>query len=181
MMILASASPRRRELLQWITPDFQVCPAEVDETIPSGMLPAEAVAMLSLKKAKAVSATHPQDIVLGADTIVVLDDQILGKPQSEQDAFQMLRMLSGKTHEVMTGVSICKQGIEETFVTISRVTFFELSDEEIWTYIHTGEPMDKAGAYGIQERGGLFVKEIQGDYFNIVGLPIAPLSRRLFE
>lgn len=181
MLILASGSPRRRELLGWITKDFRVCVADVDETLPDDISPYDAVAMLSRKKAEAVAEDFPDDTVLGADTVVALDGVIFGKPADEEDTFRMLRLLSGKTHEVLTGVTIYRNGNAETFVTVSRVTFYPLSDSEIRTYIATGEPMDKAGAYGIQERGGLFVQEIQGDYFNIVGLPIAPLSRKLFE
>lgn len=181
MLILASGSPRRRELLRWITKDFRVHVADVDETLPDHISPYDAVAMLSRKKAEAVAVDFPTDMVLGADTVVALDGVIFGKPADEEEAFRMLSLLSGKTHEVLTGVTLCLNSNIETFVTISSVTFYPLSDLEIRAYIATGEPMDKAGAYGIQERGGLLVKEIKGDYFNIVGLPIAPLSRKLFE
>lgn len=177
MIILASQSPRRRELMGLITKDFEVKVSEVDESLPEGISPREAVMYLS--KIKAEPFKNEQQIVIGADTVVAIDDKILGKPKDKQNAFDMLKMLSGKTHSVFTGVTITKGESTNTFAVETRVTFFELSDQEILDYIATKEPMDKAGAYGIQGYGSLLVKEIQGDYFNVVGLPISKLNQEL--
>lgn len=177
MIILASQSPRRRELMGLITKDFEVKVSEVDESLPEGISPREAVMYLS--KIKAEPFKNEQQIVIGADTVVAIDDKILGKPKDKQNAFDMLKTLSGKTHSVFTGVTILKGEIANTFAVETRVTFFELSDQEILDYIATKEPMDKAGAYGIQGYGSLLVKEIQGDYFNVVGLPVSKLNQEL--
>ncbi len=178
-IILASGSPRRQELLQLITDDFELCPLSVDETIPEGM-PVEVVAVfLADKKAKAGADLFPDQIVIGCDTVVVLDDAIMGKPKDREDAFAMLRKLSGKTHTVMTGVALYYGTKSSVFTVETNVTFYELSDAEINAYLETGEPFDKAGAYGIQGKGSLLVRHIEGDYFNVVGLPVAALSRNL--
>lgn len=179
MFYLASASPRRQELLQRVLPDFEICPADADESLPDGIAPDEAVKLLSARKACVVSHLHPADWVLGADTIVSLDGMILGKPHDEEEALAMLSALSGKTHQVYTGVTLQQGQRVHSFSVCSDVTFYPLSAEEIRSYIQTGEPMDKAGAYGIQGLGALLVERISGDYFNIVGLPIARLLREL--
>ena len=177
MIILASKSPRRKELLSFITTDFTVKSADVDETLPQGITPDKAVEYLS--KIKAQPLKNESDIVIGADTVVALDGKILGKPRDEADAFATLRMLSGREHSVFTGVSVIKGEKIETFSVQTKVKMFELTDEEIEEYIATAEPFDKAGSYGIQGKGSLLVEKIDGDYFNVVGLPISRLSRVL--
>lgn len=173
MIILASKSPRRRELMKYITQDFEVKSADVDESLPQRIKPAEAVEYLS--KIKAEPFKNGIDTVIGADTVVAIGDNILGKPADESDAKAMLKMLSGKEHSVFTGVTVIKGNDSTTFSVETRVKFFELSDEDIEKYIATGEPMDKAGAYGIQGYGSLLVEGIVGDYFNVVGLPVSKL------
>lgn len=177
MIILASKSPRRKELLSFITTDFTVKSADVDETLPQGITPDKAVEYLS--KIKAEPLKNENDIVIGADTVVALDGKILGKPRDEADAFATLRMLSGKEHSVFTGVSVIKGEKIETFSVQTKVKMFELTDKEIKEYIATAEPFDKAGSYGIQGKGSLLVEKIDGDYFNVVGLPISRLNRVL--
>lgn len=178
-IILASASPRRRELISLITDDFEIHTADVDETIEEGTSPENAVMLLSLKKAKAVSELFCGRTVIGADTIVVYDGVILGKPESRENAKEMLRALSGRTHQVLTGVTITDGEKTDTFFVSSDVTFFELTEEEISAYAESGEPDDKAGAYAIQGKGSLFVEKINGDYFNIVGFPVSEVNRHL--
>ncbi|MCL2056910.1 MAG: Maf family protein [Oscillospiraceae bacterium] len=180
-MILASASPRRRELLCVITDEFTVEPPDVSEEFPAGMRLDEAVMLLALRKAAFVAEKHPGELVIGADTVVVLDGAVLGKPADEDDAFRMLSALSGKTHTVYTGAALVRDAAESVFCVSTRVTFRELASDEIREYISTGEPMDKAGAYGIQKKGALFVREIHGDYFNVVGLPLCSLYSKLNE
>ncbi len=180
-MILASTSPRRQQLLRHITETFTIVDPAVDETVDQNLSPEQVVEILSARKAKAVAEHHPDEMVLGADTVVAWQGKILGKPLDEQEAFDTLKRLSAQTHRVLTGVTLQKGSFFHTFVTESTVTFYPLTDEEIADYIATGEPMDKAGSYGIQGKGGLFVKEIHGDYFNIVGLPIAGIYRVLCE
>ena len=178
-VVLASASPRRRELLHTAGVDFTVCVSDAKEHIPPGAPPHEAVMLLAKQKAQAVAKEHPDDLVIGADTVVVFDGEILGKQTDEADAARTLRMLSGRTHTVYTGVCLASSGNTETFFEQTQVTFYPLTDDEIAAYIATGEPMDKAGAYGIQGRGCTLVRGISGDYFNVVGLPVAALCRRL--
>ena len=177
MIILASKSPRRQELLKFITQDFTVKTAEVDETLPEKISPADAV--LYLSKIKAEPFKNENDVVIGADTVVAIDGKILGKPSDKADARDMLRLLSGKTHSVFTGVTVFKGNDSKSFFSETKVTFFELSESEIENYISTGEPLDKAGAYGIQGFGSLLVEKIEGDYFNVVGLPVSKLNRLL--
>lgn len=177
MIILASKSPRRKELLSFITTDFAVKSADVDETLPQGISPDKAVEYLS--KIKAEPLKNENDIVIGADTVVALDGKILGKPRDAADAFATLKMLSGREHSVFTGVSVIKGEKIETFSVQTKVKMFELTDEEIEEYIETAEPFDKAGSYGIQGKGSLLVEKIDGDYFNVVGLPISRLNRVL--
>lgn len=178
-IILASSSPRRKELLTTAGIEFEIHVKEVDESIPEGTLPADAAVMTAAKKAKAVASDFADCVVIGADTIVVCDDKILGKPHSHEEAVQMLRMLSGREHEVITGVCLIKNEEIRSFAKISRVRFYKLTDDEINAYVATGESMDKAGAYGIQGLGCTLVESIEGDYFNIVGLPVAAVVREI--
>ena len=186
MLILASASPRRQELLKLITEDFKIVPADIDESVDKS-LPLESVPEhLADQKAAFVSAQYPDDIVIGCDTGVFIDNRMLGKPHSgmaayhgDMAAFEMLRLLSGRVHRVITGCAIYKGNKKLTFSDVTEVEFYPLSNEEIKAYIITGEPADKAGAYGIQGKGSLLIKGIRGDYFNVVGLPVAKLSRAL--
>ena len=178
-IILASASPRRRELLTLAGVSFGVECADADETLPQGISPRDAVELLALKKAAAVASSHSDCAVIGADTVVCAQGKILGKPTDYDEAFEMLSLLSGKTHSVYTGVTIIKGEKTDTFFEKTDVEFYDLSDEEIADYISTGEPMDKAGAYGIQGYGALLVKKISGDFFNVVGLPVGKLNCEL--
>ena len=174
-IVLASQSPRRRELLQKLGfRDFAVCPADVDETVPPGITPQALVRDLSRRKALALNA--PGKVVIAADTVVALEGDILGKPRDEAEARSMLRRLSGREHQVYTGVTVALDGRAETGVEETLVRFRPLSDREIEAYLATGEPMDKAGAYGIQERGCLLVQGIRGDFFNVMGLPLGKLA-----
>ena len=176
-VILASGSPRRRELCTAMGLTFTVKTSDVDETIPRGTPPREAVEMLSRRKAEAIL---PADaIVIAADTVVAIGDTILGKPKSEKDARVMLCMLGGRTHDVFTGVTVCYHGRILTASAETAVTFRTLTDDEITAYIATGEPMDKAGAYGIQGLGGALVEAIDGEFDNVVGLPCRLLKEML--
>lgn len=177
MLILASKSPRRRELLSLITTDFVVKSADVDEALPEDFPPQKAVEYLS--KIKAEPFNNGENIVIGADTVVAVDGKILGKPADRQQAFEMLKSLSGKYHSVFTGVTVIKPEKSVTFSVETKVKFFDLTDDEIDSYIATGECDDKAGAYGIQGKGSLLVEKIDGDYFNVVGLPISKLNKYL--
>ena len=179
-LILASASPRRREILKNAGYSFRVVTSDADEALPDGITPAKAVKLLAKIKNEAIKS-KPDETVVSADTIVVCEGKILGKPKNEKDAFKMLKTLSGRKHSVYTGVCIRKGGKIKTFYEKTAVYFYELSDSEIREYIATGEPMDKAGAYGIQCKGATLVRKIDGDYFNVVGLPIARLVRELKE
>lgn len=177
--ILASQSPRRRELLGIITNEFKVLPSGVEEIIPNGLENIKVPEYLAKIKAQDIAKDHPDAIVIGADTSVILGDEILGKPKNRQDAFNMLSFLSGNTHLVVTGCAIIKGDKVDSFSVVSEVEFFKLTEDEINAYLDTDEPYDKAGSYGIQAKGALLVKEIRGDYFNIVGLPIGELNRHL--
>lgn len=182
-LVLASSSSRRKALLKQIGVPFIVDPSNIDETADIALSPEELVEQLALSKAQAAISKHPHSIILGADTIVVIEGEILGKPHDETTAKYMLQKLSGKTHQVVTGLSIIDtdQQKELTKHTTTKVTMKQLSLEEIERYIATKEPLDKAGAYGIQERGALLVKEIMGDFTNVVGLPIPLLTDMLKE
>ncbi|OXS80535.1 Maf family protein [Domibacillus enclensis] len=180
-IILASSSPRRKELLSQVFIPFTIQAADADETIQPGTKPAEAVQQLALKKAAVVSAQNPDAAVIGADTVVVSEGRILGKPENEQDAKAMLLSLSGRTHAVYTGVAIITRHEQVVFFEKTDVEFWELTEADISAYLETGEPFDKAGGYGIQSAGALFVKAIHGDYFNVVGLPVSTLSRQLVQ
>ena len=181
---LASASPRRKEILQQAGLEFNVITPECDENINEDR-PWELVMKLSLKKAQAGYSmlssfdSGLKTLVIGADTIVCLDGRILGKPEDDRNAFEMLKSLSGRTHEVYTGVTVLTENSAETFYEMTEVSFYDVPDEDILDYIKTGEPADKAGAYGIQGKGCFLVKGIRGDYFNVMGLPAAHLLRVL--
>ena len=179
MIILASKSPRRKQLLSMMGLEFTVQTADIDETMDPSQTPAHEVAAVSARKAEKIAALHPQDVIVSADTIVVIDGKILGKPKDEQDAARMLRLLSGRTHTVYTGLTVHANGKANTQVVSTGVTFRDLSNAEIAAYIETKEPMDKAGAYGIQGLGARFVKGIRGDYNNVVGLPVGRLYQEL--
>mgnify|MGYP001113908494 FL=1 len=180
-IILASNSPRRRELLAQIgIRDFQILSPDVDETVEPGLSPARMVETLSLRKAQAAAGrAGAEDLILAADTVVALDGRVLGKPRDQEDAFAMLSALSGREHRVYTGVTVLRGGQAATEHEETAVAFRALSPEEIRDYIATGEPMDKAGAYGIQGVGALLVQGIRGDYCNVVGLPLFRLGRML--
>ena len=178
-IILASASPRRKELLETAGAEFEIVVADVDETVPEGTKPEDAAVMTAEKKAVAVAENHKDSIVIGADTIVVAGGKILGKPADKSDACRMLSMLSGVEHNVVTGVCLVCGDKKSTFAQVSKVKFYELTEAEIEAYVETGEPMDKAGAYGIQGKGCVLVEKIEGDYFNIVGLPVARVIKEL--
>lgn len=199
MIVLASASPRRQELLRSAGIPFTVQPADIDETPLAGEAPRDCAERLAGEKALAVFWTRPQDCVLGADTIVVVDDLILGKPRDRSDAGRMLRLLSGRTHAVITGVcvagkaaggprSVARQAAaaadrrdQRTASETTQVTMCEISDDEIRDYVATGEPMDKAGAYAIQGLASRWIPRIEGDYSTVVGLPVALVYRLLRE
>jgi septum formation protein len=174
-LILASRSPRRAEILNAIGWPFEAIAADIDESVRAGEDAVSYVKRLALSKAQTVAQRSPGDLVLGADTTVVVEAELLGQPLDDNDAERMLRLLSGKWHDVLTGVALTRSG-DKTQALVdhekTRVRFAEISDEEIAWYISTGEPRGKAGAYGIQGPAALFIEEIAGDYFNIVGLPV---------
>ena len=178
-VILASASPRRLELMQLITKDFKVIPADVEEILPDEVGAIDAAEYLARLKAESVAVNNPSALVIGCDTAVIVDGEVLGKPKNSEDAFSMLRKLSGREHSVVTGCALCLNGRTLSFSEETKVNFYELTDKEILDYIATNEPNDKAGAYGIQGRGALLVKSIVGDYFNVVGMPVSRLKREI--
>jgi len=184
MLVLASASPRRQELLRNAGISFVVQAADIDESPREGETPRDCAERLAREKALAVAGAYPGDRILGADTVVAIDGKILGKPRDAGDAARMLRLLSGRVHEVITGVCVVEAvaggqwvvGVQRQLATASEttlVTMSEWSDDDIRDYIATGEPMDKAGAYAIQGRAGRWIPRIDGDYSNVVGLPVA--------
>lgn len=179
-VILASQSPRRKELLGLLGIPFTVRVADIDETMNAGAAPYSEVARVSRLKALAVPR-QPDDLVIAADTIVVCDDRILGKPQDAADAREMLQLLSGRSHQVMTGLTVLRGDTAAVVTEVTDVIFRTLSDKEIDDYIATGEPMDKAGAYGIQGGAALFCRRLEGDYYNVVGLPVCRLAEILQE
>ncbi|MDO4287307.1 MAG: Maf family protein [Eubacteriales bacterium] len=181
-VILASQSPRRRELLARIIPAFTVSPADVDESLSPDCTPKQNVRQLAQRKARAIAKQADADaLVIAADTIVVCDDIILGKPENQADAVRMLHMLSGRTHQVMTAVCVKTAEKELSAVSVTDVTFRTLRKGEAEAYAASGEPMDKAGAYGIQGAGALFISGIHGDYYGVMGLPICMLYELLHE
>ena len=177
-VILASASPRRKEIFQNTKLNFDIQKSDIEEVILENESPEDMVVRLAYEKAFDVAKRNTDRLVIGADTIVALDNEVLGKPKDQNEAYQMIKRLSNKTHKVITGISLInlkENKIIKDYV-VSFVTFKDLSEDSIKDYINTNESLDKAGAYGIQGYGALLVKNIQGDYFNIVGLPISRLS-----
>ena len=177
-LILASASPRRQELLKLFGVPFTVRVADIDETMDPSAAPFDEVARVSRLKAQAIPR-QADDIVIAADTIVVCEGRVLGKPRSEEEAFSMLRLLSGRDHQVMTGCTLLREGKAETFTEVTDLHFRDLSDKEIARYVASKEPMDKAGAYGIQGGAALFCTHMVGDYYNVMGLPVCRLYQVL--
>ncbi len=171
-IILASKSPRRKELLEKCGIDFECMPMNIDESLDAGNTLEEKIRILSQRKAAACLAAYPDAVVIGSDTIVTVDEKILGKPKSRQEAKEMLRELSGRTHRVITGVCIISSARTYSDVSVSEVTFAPLSEEEITAYTESGECDDKAGSYAIQGLGGRFITHISGDYYAIMGLPL---------
>ena len=180
-IVLASQSPRRQELLARIgVEDFKTLSLDIDESYPAALSPEDTVRFIAGKKSEAAAALcAPDDLIITADTMVFLGNDRLGKPQDGEDAFRMLRALSGERHTVCTGVSLRQGARCESFAVSTAVYFRPMTDEEIRSYIKTGEPMDKAGAYGVQSRGALFVERIDGDFFNVMGLPVEQLGLAL--
>lgn len=179
MIILASASPRRKELLSKIVEDFTVYPSNFEETLPANISAYDAAEYLATQKALSIKSKFPNDIIIGADTVIVFKNKIYGKPVNKEDAKKMLSTFSNNTHQVITGVCILNVQKSLSFNSISDVTFYDLTKKEIEDYLCNDEYKDKAGAYAIQGKASLFIKEIKGDYNNIVGLPISKLNRVL--
>lgn len=179
-LILASQSPRRKALLELFHIPFSVCVADINEYMDSTKPPREEVERVSREKAEAVPHTT-EDVVIAADTIVVCENQVLGKPKDAADACRMLQLLSGRDHQVMTGMAVLHRGRAVTCTEVTDVYFRTLTQKEIDSYIQSGDPMDKAGAYGIQGGAALFVEKLSGDYYNVMGLPVCRLSQILRE
>lgn len=178
-VILASKSPRRKELMEMLKIPFDIIVSDIEESIDYNNDLVKEIEKLSYQKAKAVFDNHSDALVIGSDTIVKINNDILGKPHSIEEAKSMLKELSDNTHEVVTGVTILYKDIVETFSSVAEVTFYPLTEKEIDDYINTNEPMDKAGSYAIQGDGAKFIKSIKGDFYTIVGLPIGELYHRL--
>jgi septum formation protein len=172
-LILASGSPRRAEILLSVGWEFEKIVADIDETEFENENPADYVQRLAKEKAEAVAVNHSDRIVLGADTTVVIDNQIIGKPIDLDDARRMIKLLSSRTHEVLTGVAVVKNGETKVGIQSTKVKFKPLNDDEIEFLVQFGEPLDKAGAYAVQAQAALFIEGIEGDYWNVVGLPIS--------
>lgn len=179
MIILASASPRRKELLLKITSEFKIYPSDYEENLPSNISATDAAEFLATQKALSVSKKFPKDTIIGADTVIVYDNKIYGKPYDKKEAKEMLSTFSNNTHKVITGVCVIRNKKSVSFTSINEVTFYNLSESEIDDYLNDDEYKDKAGSYAIQGKANLFIKEIKGDYNSIVGLPIAKLNRVL--
>jgi septum formation protein len=176
-IILASKSPRRVEILHNIGAEFEIIPANTDESVEDGMSVSDAVMEISKRKALCVLEKHNDAFIISADTVVTFDCKIIGKPKDEDHAFRILKSLSGRSHAVLTGFTLCTKDKVYCSYISTEVDFRELSDDEVYRYIKSGEPMDKAGAYGIQEKGSVFVTGIRGDYFNVMGLPICEITQ----
>ncbi len=177
-LILASQSPRRKELLGLFHIPFTVCTSDADETMDPNLPPYDEVARVSRQKAEAVPH-DPEDVVVAADTIVVCNGQVLGKPRDRDHAVRMLRLLSGRDHQVMTGLTVLAKGQTVSCTEVTDIHFRALSDREILRYVDTGEPMDKAGSYAIQGGAALFAEKMHGDYYNVMGLPVCRLGQIL--
>lgn len=180
-LILASGSPRRAEILGFVGWEFEKHIADIDETEKQGEKPADYVQRLAIEKAQAIASQFENELVLGADTIVVIDDKIIGKPIDLDNAREMLKMLSGRWHKVLTGVALIKDSQIKVDLQTTEVKFNKMNDEEIKFLVRNGEPLDKAGAYAVQAQAALFIEEIQGDYWNVVGLPINLVYRLVQE
>lgn len=180
-IILASKSPRRTEILNLMNIKHIIIPSQEEEKIEKQLSPKEVVKSLAYQKANSIAKDHPNDLVIGSDTIVVINDEILGKPKDYNDAIRMLTLLQNNTHKVMTGVSLIKGNYIDTFVDIADVTFNKMTLEDIEKYLEIDKPFDKAGAYGIQDKHAYFVKEIKGDFYTIMGLPKEKLQKHLKE
>ena len=179
--ILASASPRRKEILENAGFSFEIIVSDADETITETLTPDKTVEEIAKRKALSVWEEHKDAVVFGCDTVVAVEGKILGKPTDDEEAFSMLKMLSGKVHTVSTGVCICSAEKTEVFSNTTQVEFYPLSDETIRSYIASGEGRDKAGSYGIQGFGCVLIKEIKGDYFSVMGLPVSQSARVLAD
>ena len=179
--VLASASPRRKEILENAGFTFEIIVSDADENIKDSLTPSETVEELAKRKALAVWDKNKDAVVFGCDTVVAIDGKILGKPKDDDEAFSMIKMLSGRAHTVSTGVCICAENKISVFSNTTEVEFYELSDETIRSYIATGEGRDKAGSYGIQGYGCVLIKEIKGDYFSVMGLPVSQSARVLAD
>ena len=179
MIILASQSPRRHQLLKLVADDFVIEASDITEDLDNTVIINKAIEELAYKKAFKVFKKHPEDIVVGADTIVLLKEEVLGKPKDREDAIAMLMKLSDNIHYVLTGVSILSKQASSSFNVVTQVVFYKLSEKHIVDYVDEYKPFDKAGAYAIQDKAATFIKEIHGDYYNIMGLPVARLSREL--
>ena len=177
-VILASASPRRKELLELISHNFRIIPSDCDETLPGDIAPEDTAAYLSRLKCESIARVYENSIVIGCDTVVVCDE-VMGKPADAEDAKRMLKALSGRDHKVITGVTLSYKGESLTFDEVTKVRFLPLDERDIDLYIKSGEPFDKAGAYGIQGLGSMLVERIDGDFFNVVGLPVSRLAEEL--
>ncbi len=179
-IVLASASPRRKEICERLGLKTVICPAETEDEWNESLSPEEASLQIARSKAEAVFRKHPDSVVLGSDTVVLAPGEIvLGKPKSQEDAYKMLSMLSGKTHRVLTSVWVCTPEKQDGFVSENRVSFLPMSDEDMESYIQTGEPMDKAGAYGIQGFGCRYIQRLEGDFHAVMGLPAGELWKFL--
>ena len=176
-LILASKSPRRVEILKNIGAEFEIIPANADESVEDGMKPSDAVMEISKRKALCILEKYTDAFIISADTVVVSEGEIIGKPKDKDHAFKILKGLSGKKHSVLTGFTLCTKDKLYCSYVSTDVDFRELTDKEILDYIESGEPMDKAGAYGIQEKGSVFVTGICGDYFNVMGLPVCEINK----
>ncbi len=177
--ILASKSPRRHELLEFLIDDFRIVSSDIEEIIDETLTNEEVVMDLALQKAQDISNNNKDYYVLGFDTLVILGGKPLGKPKDIDEAFEMLSALRGRTHRVLTGCAIVMNDYKDTFYEFADVTFTNMSDEEIYSYIETKEPMDKAGSYGIQKHGAKFVTKVNGDFYTVMGMPIHKLYERL--
>lgn len=180
-LILASASPRRRELLSLITKDFTVETSQVDEAAITAPTPAKLAQALADAKCRAVAAQHPEDIVIGCDTVVDYAGRVFGKPKDHEDALRMLRALSGAQHHVHTGVCIAYPGGEERFTVTTKVKFYPVGEAQLEAYAATGEPYDKAGAYAIQGGAAAFCEGLEGCYYNVMGFPVSRVARALVK
>lgn len=178
-VILASKSPRRKQLMEELNIPFEIIVADIDESIDETNTLTSEIENLSYRKAEAVFKNNNDALVIGSDTIVVIDGKVLGKPKDEKMAHEMLKMLQGNKHQVITGVTLLSKDAKDSFSVVSDVYFNEMSDEEIDEYIKTKEPMDKAGSYGIQGHGSKFIKKIDGDFYAVMGFPISEVYRRI--